>query len=188
MSTPIQVQTSEYHFDDVVVDCESFRVQKGAEVRTLAPRAFDLLVYLIEHRARVVDKQELFEQIWKDTFVTDNALTRSIKDVRRALGDQADKPRYIETIPKRGYRFVAEVTEVADSPAPAQETTESGSPSASPVTESQSAATTTKEAYSAGGVPAYRRLVRGRSGLFLWAAIAIGLLVAALTVLRTQTG
>jgi len=188
MSTPIQIQTSEYHFDDVVVDCENFRVQKGAEVRTLAPRAFDLLVYLIEHRARVVDKQELFEQIWKDTFVTDNALTRSIKDVRRALGDPADKPRYIETIPKRGYRFIAEVTVVGDSPAPAQKTTESVSRSASPVTESQPAATTTKEAYPAGVVPAYLRLVGGRSGLVLWAAIGIGLLVAALIFLRTQTG
>src|SRR5262249_44942644 len=88
---------------------EKFRIQKGGRVLALAPRAFDVLAYLIEHRERAVDKQELFTQIWKDTFVTDNALTRAVKEVRRVVGDDADSPRYLETIPKRGYRFIAEL-------------------------------------------------------------------------------
>jgi TolB-like protein len=109
MPTRTHINTPLYHFDDVAVDRETFRIHKGDQTRTLTPRAFDLLVYLIEHRNRVVQKQELFEEIWKEAFVTDNALTRAIKDIRRVIGDDADAPRYIETVPKRGYRFIAEI-------------------------------------------------------------------------------
>jgi TolB-like protein/DNA-binding winged helix-turn-helix (wHTH) protein/Flp pilus assembly protein TadD len=98
-----------YFFDDVVVDRVNFSVRKLDQARTLTPRAFDVLVYLIEQRGRVVNKQELFEQIWKETFVTDYALAREIKEIRRALGDEAGAPRYIETVHKRGYRFIAEL-------------------------------------------------------------------------------
>jgi TolB-like protein/Tfp pilus assembly protein PilF len=104
-----------YRFDDVVIDCENFRIQKDGVRQNLTPRGFDVLLFLIERRERVVEKQELFEQIWKETFVTDNALTRVIKEIRRAIGDDADAPRYIETIPKRGYRFVAELKNPSDS-------------------------------------------------------------------------
>ncbi|MEN3331201.1 MAG: eukaryotic-like serine/threonine-protein kinase [Blastocatellia bacterium] len=100
---------SVYTFDDVEVDRENFRVLKSSQPRTLEPRVFDLLIYLIENRGRVLEKQELFEQVWKQAFVTDNALTRAVKEIRRALGDDASAPRYIETIPKRGYRFIAEI-------------------------------------------------------------------------------
>jgi TolB-like protein/Tfp pilus assembly protein PilF len=58
----------------------------------------------------VVEKQELFEQVWKENFVSDNALTRVIREIRQAIGDDASAPRYIETIPKRGYRFIAEIS------------------------------------------------------------------------------
>ncbi|HKS41036.1 MAG TPA: winged helix-turn-helix domain-containing protein, partial [Blastocatellia bacterium] len=105
---------SGYRFDDVVIDCKNFRVEKNGQTRTLTPRAFDILVFLVARRGRAVEKQELFEQIWKGTFVTDNALTRVIKEIRRAIGDDADAPRYIETIPKRGYRFIAEITQISD--------------------------------------------------------------------------
>ncbi|MFY9609689.1 MAG: winged helix-turn-helix domain-containing protein [Blastocatellia bacterium] len=98
-----------YRFDDVVVDCNRLRVEKDGQPRKLTPRAFDVLVYLVEHRGRVVEKQELFDNVWKEQFVTDNALTRIIKEIRQVIGDDADAPRYIETVPKRGYRFIAEV-------------------------------------------------------------------------------
>jgi DNA-binding winged helix-turn-helix (wHTH) protein/TolB-like protein/Tfp pilus assembly protein PilF len=103
-----------YSFDDVVVDLEQFRVFKQGEARTLAPRAFDLLVYLIENGDRVIEKQEMFDRVWKETFVTDNALTQTIKEVRRAIGDDADAPRYIVTVPKRGYRFIANLNLLED--------------------------------------------------------------------------
>jgi TolB-like protein/DNA-binding winged helix-turn-helix (wHTH) protein len=111
-----------YFFDDVVVDRANFSLHKLDQVRTLTPRAFDVLVYLIEHRGRVVEKQEMFEQIWKDSFVTDYALAREIKEIRRALGDDAGAPRYIETVHKRGYRFIAELK--ADNGKPAEEVKE----------------------------------------------------------------
>src|SRR2546421_7983201 len=109
MALPDPLNPSFYYFDDVTVDRNNFCVQKGGEARMLEPRAFDLLVYLLERRGRVVEKQELIEQVWKEAFVTDNALTRAVKEVRRAIGDDASAPRYIETLPKRGYRFIAEV-------------------------------------------------------------------------------
>jgi TolB-like protein/Tfp pilus assembly protein PilF len=104
-------EAAAYFFDDVVVEGGNFRIIKCDEVRTIEPRAFDLLLYLIEHRGRVVEKGELFDQVWKRSFVTDSALTQEIKQIRQAIGDDAGAPRYIETVPKRGYRFIAEVGE-----------------------------------------------------------------------------
>lgn len=93
---------------DLVVDSENFRVEKDGQPIALTPRAFDVLTFLLRHQGRVVEKQELFDQVWKESFVSDNALTKVIKEIRRALGDDADAPRYIETVPKRGYRWRAE--------------------------------------------------------------------------------
>jgi len=67
-------------------------VRKSAQKKNLTPRAFDVLRYLIEHSHRVVEKPELFEQVWKERFVTDNALTRTVTEIRHALGDSADSP------------------------------------------------------------------------------------------------
>jgi Tol biopolymer transport system component/DNA-binding winged helix-turn-helix (wHTH) protein len=120
-----------YRFDDVLVDGENFRIEKNGEPRLLGPRAFDLLIYLIAQRGRVIDKQELFEQVWKDAFVTDNALTKAVKEIRRAIGDDADAPRYVETVPKRGYRFIAEVQTAAATP-PEAESPASDPPIAAP--------------------------------------------------------
>lgn len=96
-----------YYFDDVVIDRRNFLVSKGGETRRITPRAFEVLLYLLEQRGELVEKQELFEAVWKETFVTDNALTRMVKEIRQVIGDTADRPRYIETVPKRGYRFIA---------------------------------------------------------------------------------
>jgi TolB-like protein/DNA-binding winged helix-turn-helix (wHTH) protein/Flp pilus assembly protein TadD len=101
-----------YRFGDVVVDHGNFSVQKGGQAKTLSPRAFDVLIYLLEHRERVMEKQELFEQVWEEAFVTDSALAQVIKEIRQAIGDDAHTPRYIETVHKRGYRFVAPVKEL----------------------------------------------------------------------------
>src|SRR5262245_37920572 len=99
-------------FDDVKVDCANLRVHKSGSPRKITPRAFQVLTYLLEHHGRIVEKQELFDEVWKERFVTDNALSRIIKEIRQVIGDDADEPRYIETMPKRGYRFIAEVTDI----------------------------------------------------------------------------
>ncbi len=103
-----------YRFGDVTIDRENFRVLKNGVSVALTPRAFDVLAYLIDIGGRVVDKQEIFDGVWKDTFVSDNALTKIIKEIRKALGDDAGNPSYIETVPKRGYRFLPEIIPVAE--------------------------------------------------------------------------
>ncbi len=102
---------SEYKFADVAVDAADFRVRRSGETQKITPRAFEVLLYLIEQRGRTVEKQEIFEQIWRESFVSDNALTRIVKEIRQVIGDEASAPRFIETVPKRGYRFIAEVEE-----------------------------------------------------------------------------
>src|SRR5215212_5195055 len=97
-----------YYFDDVVIDAANFLVLKTGEVKKITPRAFEVLLYLLAQRGRLVEKQELFEAIWKEAFVTDNALTRMVKEIRHVIGDRADSPRYIETVPTRGYRLIAD--------------------------------------------------------------------------------
>src|SRR5262245_48941459 len=98
-----------YQFDDVRVDPRTFKVWRGDEPLPLEPKAFEALVFLINHRGRLVEKNELLDAVWKDTFVTPNALTRVIARLRRALGDDAREAKYIETVKTRGYRFIAEV-------------------------------------------------------------------------------
>src|SRR5947209_83131 len=80
----------------------------------LAPKVFDLLVYLASNGGRLVEKEELLRALWPDTFVEEANLTVNIAALRRALGSQPDGQPWIETIPKRGYRFLAGVVCPAD--------------------------------------------------------------------------
>jgi Tol biopolymer transport system component/DNA-binding winged helix-turn-helix (wHTH) protein len=100
---------SVYEFGDVRVEPAAFRVLKAGRPVALEPKAFDLLTFLIEQRGRLIEKHELLDAVWKDTTVTENAMTRVVAQLRKALGDTASEPRYIETVPTRGYRFIAEV-------------------------------------------------------------------------------
>ncbi|HVY66473.1 MAG TPA: winged helix-turn-helix domain-containing protein [Gammaproteobacteria bacterium] len=86
----------------------SLRRSDGAEV-ALPSRAFDALLYLIEHRHRLVQKNELVESVWHDVVVTDDSLIHAISVLRRTLADDPNQPRYVQTVPRRGYRFVAPV-------------------------------------------------------------------------------
>lgn len=101
-----------YQFDNVRVEAGEFRVFKNGEPVTLEPKAFQMLIFLLEQRGRLVTKDELLDAVWKDSFVTPNALTRIVAQLRRALGDASQNSRYIETVPTRGYRFIAEVEEI----------------------------------------------------------------------------
>jgi len=103
-----------YAFDDVRVDTAAFRVERGGTVIALEPKAFDLLVLLLERPGQLVTKQEILDTVWRQTAVTDNALTRTVAHLRKALGDDAREARYIETVPTRGYRWVATVTRPAE--------------------------------------------------------------------------
>ena len=77
----------------------------------LAPKAFDLLAYLVEHAGQLVTQDEILEALWSETYVNPEVLRKYILEIRRTLGDRPDNPEFIETVPKRGYRFVAPVLE-----------------------------------------------------------------------------
>ena len=100
-----------YRFADVEVDAARGCIKlRGQEVH-LWQQTFQVLLYLLERRERLVTKEELFEHIWKDAAVTDNALLQCIFDIRRSLGDDSRHPRFIKTFPKVGYRFIGPVEE-----------------------------------------------------------------------------
>lgn len=80
----------------------------------LTPKPFAVLRYLVEHHGRLVTHDELMAAVWPDTYVQPEVLRRYILEIRRVLGDQAGNPRFVETLPKRGYRFIAAVTESPD--------------------------------------------------------------------------
>jgi adenylate cyclase len=91
---------------------------KGTTVR-LEPKVMEVLVCLAQHAGETLPKEALFQTVWPDTFVTDDVLTHSISELRRAFEDDAREPRFIQTIPKRGYRLVAAVTTAVAAPVPA---------------------------------------------------------------------
>jgi DNA-binding winged helix-turn-helix (wHTH) protein len=83
----------------------------------LTPKAFDVLRYLVEHPGRLVTQDEILEALWPETYVNPELIKKYILGIRKVLGDRHDKPEFIETIPKRGYQFVAPVTDdVSDRP------------------------------------------------------------------------
>jgi DNA-binding winged helix-turn-helix (wHTH) protein/tetratricopeptide (TPR) repeat protein len=103
-----------------------------ARVR-IPPKAFDVLRYLVENPERLVTQDELLEALWPDTFVNPEVLRKYILDVRRILGDRPDRPEFIETLPKRGYRFIAAVTDDgADDAVPANSAADTVAPTALP--------------------------------------------------------
>jgi DNA-binding winged helix-turn-helix (wHTH) protein len=83
--------------------------EKGAV--SLTPKAFDTLIVLVENSGHVLSKNELMEKVWPDSFVEENNLAQNISMLRKALGEESGGQRFIETVQKRGYRFVAEVRE-----------------------------------------------------------------------------
>src|SRR5579871_6402216 len=101
-----------FAFGSYVVDPLRRLVWEGGELRPFKGKAFEILVYLLERRDRVVDKDELLKAVWPDTFVQENNLVRHISTLRRALGQRADQHDYILTVQGRGYQFVGEVTEL----------------------------------------------------------------------------
>lgn len=101
-----------FQFDDVRVEAHAFKVFKSGQLAELEPKAFKVLLFLLEHRGRLVEKGKLLDAVWRDTHVTENAMTREIAKLRKLLGDSSREPKYIETVHTRGYRFIAEVEEL----------------------------------------------------------------------------
>ncbi len=99
-----------FEFGPFVLEPSTRSLLRQGVPQTLAPKTFDLLLLLVEQRARVVSKDELLQTVWPGTFVEEGNLSQQIFLLRKILGGD-DQPEYISTVPRRGYRFVAEVRE-----------------------------------------------------------------------------
>lgn len=100
-----------YRCEGVEIDGLLGCVKRAGQEQYLRQQCFHVLVYILERRDRIIGKEELIENFWHDTAVTDNAVVQCIAEIRRALGDDPRGPRFIKTIPKVGYRFIGAVTE-----------------------------------------------------------------------------
>ncbi|WP_407187069.1 winged helix-turn-helix domain-containing protein [Bradyrhizobium centrosematis] len=109
-----------FRFENNVLDGDLRELTCGGAAVPLQPQVFDLLLYLVAQRARVVSKDDLISQIWSDRIISDSALNSRINAARKALGDDGATQRLIKTIPRKGFRFVGEVREEA-STVPAEE-------------------------------------------------------------------
>lgn len=98
-------------FGTFSLNVEERLLLRGEEVISLSPKVFDTLVVLVENAGRALSKDELLNKLWPDSFVEESSLTQNISILRKALGEETSHPQYIETIPKRGYRFIASVEE-----------------------------------------------------------------------------
>jgi TolB-like protein/DNA-binding winged helix-turn-helix (wHTH) protein len=111
-------------FDDVEIDLQSFRLLKAGEPLQVEPKSLKVLIFLAESGGRLVERHELIDAVWSDAFVTDHVLNRAIGQLRKALADDPKQPRYIETVPTLGYRFIA----VVEAPDPTTHATHEAEP------------------------------------------------------------
>ncbi len=108
-----------YAFGDFVLDAASQRVERvDGSVVSLTPRLFNALLLLVEHAGELLDKDTLLRLLWPGLVVEENNLSQVVSALRRALGDDAQGSRFIQTVPRRGFRFIAKVTRLADEAAP----------------------------------------------------------------------
>lgn len=98
-----------YRFDPFLLDADNRQLRHGASTVDLNGRYFDALTLLVREPGKLVSKDRFLDEVWRGIPVTDEALTQCIKTLRRQLGDDASRPRFIETVPKHGYRFIAPV-------------------------------------------------------------------------------
>src|SRR5215216_326196 len=108
-----------YEFGPFRLDPLKRRLLRDGEPLRLTPKAFDLLLALVEESGRTVEKDELLDKVWPGTAVEENNLNQNITALRKCLGDSRQDSQYIATIPGLGYRFVAEVRRI-DGEIPAQ--------------------------------------------------------------------
>ena len=99
-----------YEFGPFRIDDTKRLLLRDGQVAPLTPKCFDLLLALVEHSGKVIEKDDLMKRVWPDSFVEEGNLTYNISILRKALGERADEHQYIVTVPGRGYRFVASVS------------------------------------------------------------------------------
>ncbi|MBS1796902.1 MAG: winged helix-turn-helix domain-containing protein [Acidobacteria bacterium] len=105
-----------YEFDEFRLDVDDITLWRGPDKFSLPLKAVEMLALLIENRGRTVTKKEILEKLWQNTFVDENNLAVMVSALRKAFGETSSKNRFIETVPRRGYRFVGEVKVISGNP------------------------------------------------------------------------
>src|SRR5262245_32807201 len=103
-----------YEFGPFRLDARERLLLRDGQVVSITPKAFDMLVVLVENSGHLLEKEELMRRLWSDSFVEEANLSYNVFALRKALGESNGDDRYIETIPRRGYRFVGQVREVVE--------------------------------------------------------------------------
>ncbi|MGH9586127.1 MAG: tetratricopeptide repeat protein [Acidobacteriaceae bacterium] len=175
-----------YHAEQMDVDVSASCIRRGGVDHVLRYQTFHVLLYLLEHAGRVVPKEELIAEIWRDAAVTDNALTQCIAEIRKALGDDSHNPIYIRTISKVGYQFVAPVEAVRVNHPPVHFEAINGNGKTAPqhALETASLATTSKSPLVEHFLPGS---AHGRR-LLLWIGLAVAVLLAGWGAARVYSG
>src|SRR5215470_6327967 len=105
-----------YEFDDFRVDTGQFLLMRAGQSTAITPTVFKILLTLLEQAGQIVSKDEMIKCVWPDSFVEEGNLNRNVSTLRKALQERPCDHRYIETIPKTGYRFVAPVRSIEYQP------------------------------------------------------------------------
>src|SRR5580765_6457079 len=105
-------------FQSFRLDASNHCLWHADERVSLPPKAFDVLRYLVENPGRLVTQDEILEALWPETYVNPEVVKKYILEIRKVLGDRHDKPEFIETFPKRGYQFVAAVSDESAASSP----------------------------------------------------------------------
>jgi DNA-binding winged helix-turn-helix (wHTH) protein/tetratricopeptide (TPR) repeat protein len=103
------VLPSAYRFGPFRFDAAAYRLLAGGRPVPLSPKVLDLLRLLASRPSELVTKEDILRELWPDVAVTDNAVTQVVSELRQALGDDPSSPNYVQTVPRRGYRFIAAV-------------------------------------------------------------------------------
>lgn len=122
-----------YEFGAFRLDADERLLLRAGEVVALAPKTFDVLLALVEQSGHLLEKEELLKTVWPDSFVEENNLADNISKLRKALGEGENGYKFIETVPKRGYRFVGDVRRVSDAALPPIEEYPQSAPLTGPV-------------------------------------------------------
>lgn len=108
----MSLETLKFEFEEYCLEVKEKVLLRAGKPVPLTPKAFDLLLALVENHGRIIEKSELMNRVWTERFVEENNLTFTVSLIRKVLGDDKQNPLYIETVSRRGYRFIAPVREI----------------------------------------------------------------------------
>ena len=106
------MENHNFEFGEFLLDAKEKVLLRDGKPLPITPKVFQLLSVLVENYGHLVEKDELMKSVWTDSFVEEGNIAYTIRLLRKSLGDDSQNPRFIETVPRRGYRFIADVRRV----------------------------------------------------------------------------